>query len=107
MNPSLCESLVDFAEGDLEAGPAALFRLHLRTCEDCRRGLIDHMTLVSQLSELGRDRASRSDAWQTGATEAPVLDRRRRAVVREILYAAWLVGCGAVGCVFVRSILDL
>lgn len=49
---SPCEDLVGFADGELEPDRAAAFRAHLRTCEACRRGLVEAMQLNARLSEL-------------------------------------------------------
>jgi anti-sigma factor RsiW len=50
---SPCDDLVSFADGELEPERAAAFRAHLRTCEVCRRGLVEAMQLNARLSELG------------------------------------------------------
>jgi anti-sigma factor RsiW len=50
---SPCDDLVGFADGELEPERAAAFRAHLRTCEACRRGLVEAMQLNARLSELG------------------------------------------------------
>ena len=49
---SPCDDLVGFADGELEPQRAAAFRAHLRTCEACRRGLVEAMQLNARLSEL-------------------------------------------------------
>jgi len=49
---SPCDDLVGFADGELEPDRAAAFRAHLRTCEACRRGLVEAMQLNARLSEL-------------------------------------------------------
>jgi anti-sigma factor RsiW len=49
---SPCDDLVGFADGELEPDRAAAFRSHLRTCEACRRGLVEAMQLNARLSEL-------------------------------------------------------
>jgi anti-sigma factor RsiW len=54
---SPCDDLVGFADGELEPDRAAAFRAHLRTCEACRRGLVEAMQLNARLSELA-ERAS-------------------------------------------------
>ena len=49
---SPCDDLVGFADGELEPDRAAAFRAHLRSCEACRRGLVEAMQLNARLSEL-------------------------------------------------------
>jgi anti-sigma factor RsiW len=49
---SPCDDLVGFADGELEPDRAAAYRAHLRTCEACRRGLVEAMQLNARLSEL-------------------------------------------------------
>jgi anti-sigma factor RsiW len=49
---SPCDDLVGFADGELEPERAATFRAHLRTCEACRRGLVEAMQLSARLSDL-------------------------------------------------------
>jgi anti-sigma factor RsiW len=102
----LCSNLVAFGDGELEAGPAELFRLHLRTCDDCRRGLIEHEVLAAHLSRLGESHVPPS-AWQDRVLAEIDRVKLRRAVVREILYAAWFVACGVVGYALVRALLNL
>jgi anti-sigma factor RsiW len=51
---SPCDDLVGFADGELEPDRATAFRAHLRTCEACRRGLVEAMQLNARLSELAQ-----------------------------------------------------
>lgn len=49
---SPCDDLVAFADGELDPDRAAAFREHLRTCERCRRALVEVLQLSARLSEL-------------------------------------------------------
>ncbi|MGH9889409.1 MAG: anti-sigma factor family protein [bacterium] len=49
---SPCDDLVGFADGELAPDRATAFRAHLRTCDACRRGLVEAMQLNARLSEL-------------------------------------------------------
>src|SRR5262249_31087464 len=48
----VCNDLVAFADGELDAERAAAFRAHLASCEACQAGLVEAMQLSARLSEL-------------------------------------------------------
>ena len=50
--PEACQNLVAFADGELDDEGAAVFRIHLATCETCQTGLVEAMQLSARLSEL-------------------------------------------------------
>ena len=47
-----CDDLVGFADGELDAEPAAAFRTHLQTCETCQALLVEALQLTVRLGEL-------------------------------------------------------
>ena len=47
-----CGDLIAFADGELDPERAAVFRIHLRTCEACQSALIETVLLSARLSEL-------------------------------------------------------
>jgi anti-sigma factor RsiW len=63
---SLCADLIYFADGELEADRAAVFRDHLATCEPCQAGLVEALQLSAQLSAL-RDHSNGRGAKQPAA----------------------------------------
>jgi putative zinc finger protein len=50
--PEACQNLIAFADGELDDEGAAVFRMHLATCETCQTGLVEAMQLSARLSEL-------------------------------------------------------
>jgi hypothetical protein len=48
--PSICDDLTVFVDGELEIRRAVAFRAHLPTCEACQRGLVESMQLSARLS---------------------------------------------------------
>src|ERR1044071_8596605 len=49
---SLCDNLISYVDGELDAPEADAFREHLKTCEDCPARLVEAVQLTAQLSTL-------------------------------------------------------
>lgn len=48
--PTPCADLFPFVDGELDAERAAAFRVHLQSCDACRRGLTEAVQLTAYLS---------------------------------------------------------
>jgi Putative zinc-finger len=48
----VCDDLISLADGELDGERAAVFRVHLATCEPCQNDLLEAMQLSARLSDL-------------------------------------------------------
>ncbi len=49
---TICASLSDFCDGELDTPEVYEFRAHLATCNACQAGVVEHIRLCARLSKL-------------------------------------------------------